>query len=313
VMSDWRAAVSAGTPFSKEYRHRFLDGTVNWVRMVGTPVREGTGPVNGYVGAIVDVTEPHALQLQLALASRLAAMGTMVTGVAHEINNPLAAELADQGLALEVVREVRDRIAADASPERQADVRQLDGVLEALGDAQGSGQRIAGIVRDLTTFGRPDPRRTRAHVIDIVKGALRWLPAAVARTHAVEVEDGGAPDVMVSGAQVEQVLLNLLTNAAWAMPEGQHAPIIVRLLPGKAGMARIDVIDHGKGIEPSALERIFEPFFTTHPTGVGRGTGLGLAIGHAIVTGHGGTLTVESELGKGSTFHVELPAAPAVA
>jgi two-component system cell cycle sensor histidine kinase/response regulator CckA len=103
-------------------------------------------------------------------------------------------------------------------------------------------------------------------------------------------------------------VVNLVTNAAKATPEGTRGAIVIRVGPGEPGMARLEVIDHGHGIDPAVLPRIFEPFFTT--SDVGQGTGLGLSICHAIVVGHGGTLTVTSEVGKGSTFRVELPAAP---
>jgi PAS domain S-box-containing protein len=309
VVREWQEAVSAGIGFSAEYRHLLPDGSVNWVRMLGRPFLDGAGAVGGHVGALVDITEPRALQSQLALASRLAAMGTLVTGVAHEINNPLSAELADQGVALEVVREVRARMGDGSPLDRKAEVRLLDGVVEALEDAQESGQRISRIVKDLAAFGRPDTRRTRVRMIDVVNGALRWLPAAVARTARIQVEDGGAPDVVASSGQIEQVLVNLAINAAFATPEGQWDTVIVRIGPGDRGMARLEVIDHGTGIEPAILDRIFEPFFTTHAVGAGKGMGLGLAIAHAIVTAHGGSLTVASVVGRGSTFRVDLPAA----
>ncbi len=115
---------------------------------------------------------------------------------------------------------------------------------------------------------------------------MRWLPSSVHTRATVSVEDLGAPDVKASRGQLEQVLAG--------------APVTTRL----------EVVDHGTGIDPANLSRIFDPFFTTRPAGERRGTGLGLSICHAIITDHGGTLTVESEVGKGSTFRVELPAAP---
>jgi signal transduction histidine kinase len=109
------------------------------------------------------------------------------------------------------------------------------------------------------------------------------------------------------------VVLNLLTNAAKATPPGKRGDIVVRIGPGERGSARLEVIDHGTGIDPRIQDRIFEPFFTTRSTGVGRGAGLGLAISHTIVTDHGGSLTVDSEVGKGSIFRMEIPAAPPAA
>jgi signal transduction histidine kinase len=143
-------------------------------------------------------------------------------------------------------------------------------------------------------------------LIDIVDLAMRWLPVTIGQTATITVENGGAPDVTASPGQIEQVVVNLVTNAAHATPEGKRGAIVVRLGPGGPGMARLDVIDHGKGIEPAVMARIFEPFFTTRE--VGKGTGLGLSICHTIVISHGGTLTATSEVGKGSTFRVELPA-----
>jgi signal transduction histidine kinase len=138
---------------------------------------------------------------------------------------------------------------------------------------------------------------------------MRWLHATVVQTATVRVENLSPPDVIASAGQIEQVLVNLVTNAAKATPDGKRGEIVVRLGPGSPGMARLEVIDQGTGMEPALMDRIFDPFFTTRP--IGQGSGLGLAISHAIVTAHGGTLTVESEVGKGSTFRMELPAAPA--
>ncbi len=296
--------------YEKEYRRK--DGTVFPVELRTFLLKEGDRPAALWA-VVRDVTEARALQMRLAVAARMSALGTLVSGVAHEINNPLAAEMADQGIALEVVREVRERLRGDSPVDRGAEGRALDGVVEALKDAQESGARIAQIVNDLTVFGRPDAKRQRSRLIDIVDGAMRWLPATVARSAAITVEDGGGPDVTASPGQIEQILVNLVTNAAKATPEGQRGVVVVRVGPGQPGMARVEVIDHGVGVDPAIRNHVFDPFFTTRPTGPGRGSGLGLAICQAIATAHGGTLTFESEVGKGSTFRVELPAAPAEA
>ena len=307
--------------FDKEYR--VVDqrsGDVVWVHGLGELQRAPGGEAVRLIGTIQDITlrkrveiERNAMQSQLAVSSRLAAMGTLVSGVAHEINNPLAAEMADQGLALEVVREIREHLRGDSPLDRVADGHALEGVVEALEDAKESAERISRIVRDLSLFGNPDAKRQRTRIMDIVDGAMRWLPATVAGSASVNVENGGAPDVIASAGQIEQILVNLITNAAKAMPEGRRGTVIVRVGPGLPGMSRVEVIDHGTGIEPAIGDRIFDPFFTTRPTGPARGTGLGLAICQAIATAHNGTLTFESEVGKGSTFRLELPVAPAEA
>jgi signal transduction histidine kinase len=254
-----------------------------------------------------------ALQAQLALTSRLAAMGTLVAGVAHEINNPLAAALSDQDLALRAVRELRDRLHGNGPLDLKAEVLRLDEVVEELGEAQEAGRRIERIVRDLKVFARPNQKdaRERVRLMDVVDLAMRWLPAAINQTATVTVENGGAPDVVATAGQITQVVVNLVTNAAKATPEGPRGAIVIRVEPGTPGMARLEVVDQGSGIEPDVLTHIFDPFFTT--SDVGKGTGLGLSICFAIVIGHGGTLTVRSEVGKGSTFQMELPAAIAEA
>ncbi len=286
------------------------EGGTDWVRWEIHPWRTASGEVGGLVMFTEVVTERVALQARLAVASRLAAMGTLVTGVAHEINNPLAAELANQGLALEVVREVQRRLAGSEPIDREAEGRLLGEAIEALEDAAKGGQRVAGIVRDLTTFGNPDQARKRVRLLDVVAQATRWLNPAIGKTATVEVEDLGAPDIVAAGGQIEQVVVNLVTNAARATPPGERGNITIRVGPGATGMARLEVVDRGTGIDPAVLGRIFEPFFTTRPSGAGKGTGLGLSVCHAIASAHGGTLTVESAPGKGSTFRMELPAAP---
>jgi PAS domain S-box-containing protein len=289
------------TPATGELRHR---------QVTATPVRDRSGRILGSVSVVRDVTELRALQAHLALASRLAAMGTLVAGVAHEINNPLAAEIADQGIALEIAREIQGRLQGTAPIDRAAEARALGDAIEALEEAQEGGQRIARIVKNLSTFGRPDTRRTRIRLAEVVAEAMRWLPATVARAATVQVEDGGGPEVVASVGQIEQVVVNLVTNAVRAIPAGRRGLVRVRLGPGEPGTSRMEVVDDGKGIEPVLLDRIFEPFFTTRPAGEGRGMGLGLAICHAIVTSHGGTLTASSAVGRGSTFRVDLPVAP---
>jgi signal transduction histidine kinase len=161
-------------------------------------------------------------------------------------------------------------------------------------------------VKDLTVLGRPDARRMRVRLVDVVEDAMRWLPVSLARSATVEVENLGPPDVAASAGQIEQVLVNLVTNGAKAIPDGKRGAIVIRIGPGAPGMARLEVVDRGTGIDPAILGRIFDPFFTTSE--VGKGTGLGLAVSQAIVVAHGGTLTVTSVVGTGTTFRIDLPA-----
>ncbi len=300
------AATGNGIP-TAEFQVTCANGEVRTIAISGNPIGQDL------VVVLEDVTENRSLQGRLAVASRLAALGTLVSGLAHEINSPLAAELADQGVAREIVDEIRSRLRTGARLDREGEARLLDDVAEAIGNAQEAGERIARIVKDMSTFGRPDAARTPTGLAGLAEKALRWLPSSVSEAATIRIEDRGAPRVVVAVGQLQQVIVNLVTNAARATRPGERGTIVIRLGPGAQGRARLEVVDRGTGVPPEIRDRIFDPFFTTRPSGEGRGTGLGLAICHAIVSAHGGTLTFESEVGRGSTFQVELPAAPPVA
>jgi PAS domain S-box-containing protein len=308
-----------GSRFDQQYRIvERRTGETLWVHGLGELQRGPGGEPLKLVGTIQDITvrkmaeiEREALQGKLALASRLAAMGTLVAGVAHEINNPLVADVACAGLALEEARDLHRRLQDGSRADSVALLRHVNAIIEALEDATDGSQQVARIVKDLAAFANPDPKRTRVLLVDVAATAIRWMPMALGQNVDIRVEDHGAPPVLASAGQIEQVMVNLLTNAAKATPPGKPGDIVIKIGPGGDGKARLDVIDRGVGIDPKIRERIFEPFFTTRRVGLGRGAGLGLAICHAIVTDHGGTLTVDSELGKGSTFRLELPAVPA--
>jgi PAS domain S-box-containing protein len=262
--------------------------------------------LGGVLVSARDVTEIRALQAQLAIQSRLAALGTLVGGVAHEVNNPLAATLADLDMALPEVREIRDRLDKGTGPvDREAKVRLLDEVIQDLTDAQEGARRIERIVRELKVFAAPRMEQSEIRLADVVAKAVRWLPTSVHQAATISTEVRGAPPVMGSFGQLEQVVVNLVTNAAKATRPGQPNEVAVRVGPGPHGTARLEVSDQGTGIAPEVLPRIFDPFFTTRD--VGQGMGLGLTVCHSIVAAHGGTLMVESRVGVGSTFRVELP------
>jgi len=274
------------------------------------PVRDETGAVVMGISMSQDVTEQRALRAQVALSSRLASLGTLVAGVAHEVNNPLAGTMASVASAIEEQRAIAARIRGDERLDREALALAADAVVEILHDAEVGGGRISQIVKDLSLFGRPNPMRTRVRLGDVVTASMRWLPASVGRAATVRVDDLGAPDVHASSGQLEQVVVNLVTNAAFAIPQDRHGEISIRIFTSADARAVLEVKDNGKGFDPATRERIFDPFFTTRE--VGQGMGLGLPICHAIVGAHGGALTAESVVGKGSTFRVELPSAEAV-
>ncbi len=308
VFQEWTDAAAGGRDFSSEYRFLARDGAVTWVRCYGSGIRDPDGRSSGYVGVFVDLTAQRTMQEQLHIASRLAAMGTLVAGVAHEINNPLAGTMAGQGATIEDLRALRERATRREAIDPDALVRELDEDLGSLIDAQVGAQRIACIVKDLVMFGRPDPQRTRVRLVDVVEQGMRWLPGSHVSSATIQVVSEDAPDVIASAGQLGQVIVNLVSNAAKSIPLDRRGVVTIRVGRGSQGTACVEVTDNGSGIRPEVLPRTFDPFFSTRE--VGQGMGLGLPICHAIVTAHGGTLTVMSEVGKGSTFRVELPGAP---
>ncbi len=277
------------------------------IEIHASPIRDESGTVIMGIATSQDVTEERALRTQLAVSSRLASLGTLVAGVAHEVNNPLAGALGSLSTAIEEQREISALVRNGGPLDREVLARQADEVVEILLDAQVGGNRISRIVKDLSLFGRPNPARSLVRLGDVVTSAMRWLPASVGPRATVRVDDLGAPVVHASSGQLEQVVVNLVTNAAFAIPEGRRGKVTVGIFPSASGGAVLEVRDDGTGIAPANMERIFDPFFTTRE--VGHGMGLGLPICHAIVAAHGGTLTATSVPGKGSTFRVELPSA----
>jgi PAS domain S-box-containing protein len=275
------------------------------VRVV--PVRDPQGEVFLALVSATDVTQVRRADEVMAIQARLASLGTLVGGIAHQINNPLAGALAN---VASVAEDLRERVAALASGDpmdRDATVRDLEDDVEALAGARQSIQRIAAVVRELTAMVRPGVRRDRVSLAEAVQGALRWLPATVGARADVRVERREGPEVLGSTHQLEQVVAHLVENGALSMPDGRRGTVAVSVGSTPAGRAFVEVKDDGKGMEPEVLQRVFDPFFTTQA--VGQGTGLGLSIAHAIVTAHGGTLEATSTPGAGSTFRIELPLA----
>lgn len=290
-----------------EARLRRKDGRVIEVEAQARVLDAASGEVVSFVR---DMTEQRAMREKLAVAQRLAAMGTLVAGLAHEINNPLGGALASHGFAVEELDGLRALLRGGGPVDRERLGAQLDAMAEALVDAQDGEERVARIVRDLVLLGRPGAGRERIGLKDLVTQAVGWIPPSLSARATVEIEAGDAPEVLAASGQVGQVVLNLVSNALRAIPEGTRGRITVRIGRGGRGWARLEVSDDGVGMTPEVMDRMFDPFFTTRPAG--QGMGLGLPICHAIVTAHGGTLTATSEPGKGSSFVVEFPPADAV-
>ncbi len=245
-----------------------------------------------------DLTERKQIQARLVVADRLASVGTLAAGVAHEINNPLAFVISN----LSFLTEELHALSAELPTGR------LDELEEVLEETNEGVNRVRLIVQDLKTFSRGDEEQPTSVDLTRVIGSALSLARGELRHRATLVKDvSDVPLVEGSEARYCQVVLNLLINAAHAIAPGQPDKNEIRVsLRTENDHAIIEVKDTGCGMPPEVLSRIFDPFFTTKPVGVG--TGLGLSICHGIITGFGGEISASSELGKGSTFRISLPA-----
>ncbi|MDQ3365762.1 MAG: PAS domain S-box protein [Myxococcota bacterium] len=285
------------------------DGTEVPIADSCAPIRNAAGVVSGAVLVFRDMSaELHAqqaqetIQRQLVFADRMASVGTLAAGIAHEINNPLSYITANLDLAIEEIRELSGGSTA-------ARMRELEDMVQ---DARAGADRIRKIVRGLKTFSRAEEeRRTVVVVRDVLELAINMTFNEIRHRARLVKDYGETPLVEADDARLGQVFINLLVNAAHAIPMGEMDAHEIRIVTSTdaTGRAVIEVHDTGAGIPAQLIERIFDPFFTTKAVGIG--TGLGLSICHNIITALGGEITVRSVVGVGSRFRVVLPAASA--
>jgi PAS domain S-box-containing protein len=284
---------------------RRKDGGELAVSLACTPVLDEQGCYVGVLASARDVTEQKKLMAQLTVSDRMASIGTLAAGVAHEINNPLACVMANLDLAAAELRERAQSLGM---------IGEFGEVQAELEDAREASDRIRGIVRDLKIFSRSEDDHTGpVDVEQVMESTLRMAWTEIRHRARLVKSFGQTPRVEASEARLGQVFLNLVVNAAQAIPEGSAASNEIRIStftePG--GRVIVEIADTGPGMSREVLGRLFTPFFTTKPIGVG--TGLGLSICHRIVSSFGGSIEVTSELGKGTVFRVALlPAEDAV-
>jgi two-component system, NtrC family, sensor kinase len=273
-----------------ELRARRSDGTLGHFSISLSPMRDELSAVNSVVVVMTDITDAALMQAKLAHAERMATLGRLVSGVAHEVNNPLAAILGFTDLLLENPQ------VPDAAKE------DLQIILQET-------QRTKDIVQDLLSFARQRAvKREFVHVAAILKQTTK-LRSYDLQSHGVEVSeeyDDRIPTVVGDAQQLQQVFLNLLNNAYDAIEESGRRGKIQLTTAFVGEFVEIKVIDNGIGI--GEVERIFDPFYTTKQTG--KGTGLGLSICYGIVRAHGGEIQCWNNAGgEGSTFAIRIPAA----
>jgi two-component system, cell cycle sensor histidine kinase and response regulator CckA len=268
-----------------------LEGTHHKHVVAGTAAAVHQGDVYlGVVVALRDVTELLDARQQLEFSERLAALGTLAAGVAHEVNNPLSVVLSNVGFALEL-----------SPPQGE--------MLEALTDARDAAARVAHIIESLRDFSRPHVEPFRAiDAREAIGSALHLTHAQWKNLAGIRLELGAMPPVMAAPARLVQVLVSLIINAVQSMEKvGAPRVLTVSSRTDARGWGVLSVADDGPGISSEVARRIFDPFFTTKPPG--KGTGLGLSIARSIVEHHRGELSLDEPPGGGARFHIALPPA----
>jgi signal transduction histidine kinase len=254
-----------------------------------------------------DVTSRKRMEAELLLKDRMAALGTLAAGVAHEINNPLAYVINNLDMLRNLLPRVQQHVQTGDEP--AGSLRLLAAAAEASRLAWEGCEQVRVIVGDLKLLSRAGEDTSRlVDVRPVLDASINIAKAAIAGRAHVERSFAEVPPVRANESRLGQVFLNLLLNAAQAIPEGDPARHRIRVSTAQDELGRVvvEVTDTGVGMAPDLVARIFDPFFTTKPPDMG--SGLGLSICQGIVAALNGEIGVTSTPGEGSTFRVVLPA-----
>jgi PAS domain S-box-containing protein len=304
------AHIAGTTPaYKAEHRQRTADGRWIWLLSTGRiSERDSKGVPIRFVGTSIDITERKALQERVAFSERMASIGTLAAGVAHEINNPLTFVL----LNLALLERNVNALGAGAPAEIVTKLRNM------VEQARYGCERVSSVVHDLQTLTRVNEQADVPIDVNAVLERCFEMASHQLQGRAKLVRElTGLPPIRASEHRVGQLFLNLIMNAAQAIPEGaadsntvpegaaDSNTVRVATRVETDGRILVEVADTGIGIPAAVIGRIFDPFFTTKP--VGEGSGIGLSICRSIVTALGGEITVESQQGTGTRFRVLLP------
>lgn len=311
VLATRKADLTAGKSHRAAFAARRKDGTLFEQECTTWPIPDAHGQSSSHVTLRKDVTAQRRTEQSLRLSERMASLGILAAGVAHEINNPLTYVLLSLRLAQRQLDRNLPQLPKDYVARTEA----------ALTNALDGAERVSEIVKDLRLFSRAD--ETILEAVDppaVLDSALRLMGNDMRLRARIECDYRPTPAVTGNHAKLHQVFLNLFINASHAIEEA-YGPVDAEPPQSRQGDAQIrvttdtdangdcviEISDTGVGIAPELLDRIFDPFFTTKPVGVG--TGLGLAMCRSIIASMSGEITVRSELGCGTTFRIVLPRA----
>jgi signal transduction histidine kinase len=265
-----------------------------------------SAPLTSTVSHLLPPARPRLARSESAgHAERLASLGLVTAGVAHELHQPLTYVIGNLGLAMAVLSEA-------AAADRPLSAGQVADLLPALRDALDGAERMRAIAGELKALASSDEGPAEPVALErVIERALAMARRELQPRAVVERHLAPLPPVAGREGKLVQVFLNLLVNAAHAIPPGQRERhrVVVAATPRPGGCVCVEVSDTGSGIPPERLAQIFDPFFTTKAKG--SGSGLGLSISRSIVADLGGTIEVESQVGQGTTVRVLLPAAGA--
>jgi PAS domain S-box-containing protein len=275
-------------PYDLEYRVILPNGAERIIYAQGEVTFNNTGKPIRMIGTVQDITERKKMEEQLILTDRLASVGELASGIAHELNNPLTGVIGLSQLVIE--RDIPEDVKKD------------------LKLVYSEAQRAANVVKNLLTFARKhSPTKELISVNDVINKVLelRAYEEKVSNIQVVTHLASDLPKIMADYFQIQQVFLNIIINAEHFMLEAHGKGTLTITTQKVGGVVKASFADDGPGIPKENLGHIFDPFFTTKE--VGKGTGLGLSICHGIVSAHGGQIYAKNKLGKGATFIVELP------
>jgi len=320
---------STGKPFTVRHIHYDKDGNVKHFEVHAYPIFDQQGNVVQIIEYSLDITERVRIEEMMIQSEKMLSVGGLAAGIAHELNNPLASMLQNTQVVLNRLTETfpaNSRAADECGITMEAikhfvEKREIVKMLEMV---RISGERATQIVKDMLSFSHKSEyhifplhniRKLLEKTVDLafhlhdLKGKYNFRQIKILQEYDLDL-----PEVPCEQTEIQQVVLNLLMNAAQAMAEQEErteAPEIIMRAVRDGNMVRIEVEDNGPGMPENVRKRVFEPFFTTKE--VGAGTGLGLSVSYFIITkNHTGTMSVESHPGKGTKFIFYLPLARGV-
>ncbi|HEX4112040.1 MAG TPA: ATP-binding protein [Stellaceae bacterium] len=291
----WSGGVGDRETRDNEFRIvRVRDGAPRLLELRGRVLFNAQETPIRAIGVCSDITDKRAAeqrqrdtQYQIHELQKMEALGQLAGGIAHDLNNTLMPILGLSKLAMQ-------------------EIAPSDPIREHLALIHRSGERARDLVSQILTFSRKEEiARAPVELAAMIEESLPLLRAAISASVTIVAHIDGNPAIWANRGQIDQVLTNLVTNAAQALGNLGGTIDIELAIDDATRMARLSIVDDGPGIDRNTMQRLFEPFFTTKRPG--EGTGLGLAVAHGIVANHGGRIEVASRLGDGATFHVYLP------